>query len=285
MADLRSAPVPPGLVEPFFFGQTALYGCLHPGSRTDRGAVICYPFGHEYITIHRAARQLATQISRAGLPTLRFDYSGTGDSAGDLEQARLDDWVGDIGRAADELRARTGVAQVSLIGIRLGAALALAASEGRQDVESLALWDPVIWGRAYLRELNQDTRRMRRVAHVLASPSRQGAAKRKSAGSGGVDRQPIEVLGFEVSKALASDLRGLELDTIKPGCVDRTLLLETTKAATAPLGAVLRGAGCNVETRTEALPHAWRWSEDITRVQLPHAQVRAIARWVVGETT
>ena len=64
--------------------------------------------------------------------------------------------------------------------------------------------------------------------------------------------------------------------------VERILLLETTSAATAPLGAALRSAGAELETRTEALQHPWRWSEDITRVQLPHAQVRALARWVIG---
>ena len=159
MVDREPAPTPPGIVEPFYFGEaSSLYGCLHPGSRSDRGVIVCYPIGHEYITFHRAARQIATQTSRAGLPTLRFDYSGTGDSAGSLGKARLDDWISDVQQAMDELRARTGVEKLSLIGVRLGAALALLASQDRDDIESLALWDPIIWGRGYLRELTQDTR-------------------------------------------------------------------------------------------------------------------------------
>jgi pimeloyl-ACP methyl ester carboxylesterase len=274
VVDPQRAPLAPGLVEPFYFGDGALYGCLHPGARDDLGAVICQPFGHEYITFHRAARQLATQVSRAGVPTLRFDYSGCGDSAGGLRQARLADWVHDVGSAVEALRARAAVGRVALVGVRLGASLALLAARERDDLASLVLWDPVIRGRTYLRELGRDARRMRRVAHV--TPRDPDAA----ADSG--PEGDLELLGFVLAAPLVADLRGLDLDTITPACAPRTLLLETSPAASAPLGALLRGAGCDVDTRTEALPHAWRWSEDITRVQLPHAQVRTVARWLTG---
>jgi pimeloyl-ACP methyl ester carboxylesterase len=266
---------PPGVVEPFLFGEPALYGCLHPGTDSLRGVVVCQPFGHEYVTFHRAARQLATQLARGGLPTLRFDYSGTGDSAGRLADARLADWTADVGRAIDSLRERAGVERVALVGVRLGATLALLAARDRSDIEALVLWDPVIWGRAYLRELARDTRRMHRVAHVL--PSDPTGDHPGECGEGDLER-----LGFVLPAALVDDLAHLALDTSTPACPGRTLLLETTAAASAPLGAVLRGAGCEVESRTEPLADAWRWSEDVTRVQLPHAQVRAVARWLTG---
>ncbi len=284
MADTQSipsapGPTPPGIVEPFYFGEPPLYGSLHAGKTSDTGIVVCSPVGHEYITFHRAARQIANQVSRGGRPVLRFDYSGTGDSAGDLADARLETWVSDVRRAMDELRRRTAVERLSLVGVRLGASLALLAAAERDDVESIALWDPVISGPAHLKELERDTRRMLRVAHVLPSPPGERRPRR------GTRRgDDFELLGFTFPGALVGDLRGLELDAGKlPDC-DRILLLETTRAATAPLGAVLRGSDSEVETLTEALPHAWRWSEDITRVQLPHAQVRAVARWIAGGT-
>jgi len=255
----------PAAVEPFYFGEPPLYGCLHPGGGARRGVLICYPFGHEYITIHRAARLLATQTGRAGLPILRFDYSGTGDSAGNLEDARIEHWIRDIGLAADQLRARAAVDRLCLVGIRLGASLAYLAASQRNDIDSLALWDPIIWGRSYLRELKRDTRRMLRVAHVERRPQ-----------AGHSDR---EVLGFPLPERLESDLVELELDTARAPQVERILLVESQRAATAPLGANLRAAGRPVETRTEELRHLWRWNEDITKVQLPHAIVRAIAQW------
>ncbi len=268
MAEARPGGALPVAVEPFLFGNPALYGCLHPGSSRQRGVVICYPFAHEYITMHRAARQLATQLSRAGLPTLRFDYLGTGDSSGRLREARLDRWVRDVRLAVDELRQRTGVERVCLIGIRLGAALALRAAVGRDDVEALALWDPVIRGQSYLDEMRRDTRRMLRVAHV-----RRGTRKRGQS----------ELVGFAVAPELEDDLRRLELDAGPFPPARRLLLLETRDGGAAPLGAALRAGGRHVDSHTDAYPDLWRWSEDITRLLLPHSQVRAIARWVKGE--
>ena len=154
----------PEAVEPFYFGEPRLFGCLHPAADTRgagpdaptrTGVVFCHPLGHEYVTLHRAARILASRLARSGLPTLRFDYSGTGDSAGGLEEARLQNWVDDADAAADALRSRTGVERICLVGARLGATLALRAAARRADVESLALWDPVVWGRDYLRQLDR----------------------------------------------------------------------------------------------------------------------------------
>lgn len=268
MAESALGSAPAAAVEPFYFGDPPLFGCLHPGGHPRRGVVFCHPFGHEYITLHRAARLLAAQISRTGLPTLRFDYSGTGDSAGQLGDARLEHWVDEIGRATDVLRARTGVERVSLVGVRLGAALALLAAAERDDVESLALWDPVVWGRTYLRQQERDHRRMLRVAHVTPGPR---------------DKTVIERLGFRLGPGLEDDLRHLELDAVEPPPTARVLLLESLQAASAPLGARLRATGCNVTTRLDAVPHMWRWSEDITRVQLPHSHIRTLAAWIAEE--
>lgn len=262
------AAAPPETVEAFHFGDPELFGCLHHGVDRRHGVVLCHPFGHEYIVLHRAVRILATRIARAAAPVLRFDYSGTGDSAGRLTDARLDRWVADIEAAIEVLRARTGVERVSLVGVRLGADLALEAASRRDDVESLALWDPVIWGRSYLRELRRDHRRMLRIAHVVPGPP---------------DATATERLGFHLAGPLVEDLRRLESDATRPPRVARILLLETRPADAAPLGAALRAAGCDVDSRCDARPDLWRWSEDITRLQLPHSQVRTVARWIAGE--
>ena len=69
--------------------------------------VLCYPWGSEYIHAHRALRQLATRLSMAGFHTLRFDYFGTGDSAGEMEDADLGVWEDDIETAIEELKKDT----------------------------------------------------------------------------------------------------------------------------------------------------------------------------------
>src|SRR5207249_11329319 len=51
----------------------------------------------------RGCRQLAARLARLGLDVLRFDYYGTGDSAGQGEDATLHTCIEDVVRATEEL--------------------------------------------------------------------------------------------------------------------------------------------------------------------------------------
>lgn len=144
-------------MDPFFFGDTRsqLYGVFHKpaGVSKKQGVVLCAPLGQEYMRSHRAMRQLAMMLSRNGYPVLRFDYRGTGDSSGEVEEMSFPDWVEDAGVAIDELKDTASVDTVSVIGLRLGCVTAVQACANRTDVTSLVLWDPVLSGEAYIDEL------------------------------------------------------------------------------------------------------------------------------------
>ena len=59
------------ILEPCYFAaEQRLFGCWHPGHGR-RAAIVCMPIGHEYLRMHRAGRQLAVQLSRAGIHALR----------------------------------------------------------------------------------------------------------------------------------------------------------------------------------------------------------------------
>jgi hypothetical protein len=60
------------------------FGWLHPAPGR-RGVVLCNAWGQEALCAHRSWRLLAMDLAAAGLPTLRFDYPGTGDSLDDPE--------------------------------------------------------------------------------------------------------------------------------------------------------------------------------------------------------
>ena len=62
-----------------------LFGLLQPaqGNATRTGVVLCNPMGQEAVRVHRMYRVLADRLNRAGLHVLRFDWFGSGDSAGD----------------------------------------------------------------------------------------------------------------------------------------------------------------------------------------------------------
>src|ERR1700722_17981292 len=97
------------LAESIYFGPDGarLFGWLHRPrvAKTDTGLVICQPFGYEAICSHRAARSLAEAAAALGMPALRFDYLGTGNSAGTESEAdQIDVWSRDVLTAIAELQ-------------------------------------------------------------------------------------------------------------------------------------------------------------------------------------
>ncbi len=154
-------------MEAFFFGNSKepLYGVYHSpqvAAPLDEGIVICVPFGQEYMRSHRAVRQLAMLLAKQGFHVLRFDYRGTGDSSGEIENVSPTLWLADIATAVEELKEMTGVDKISLVGLRLGALMAANATNSvvhthslnSQTINHLVMWDPLISGKAYLDELH-----------------------------------------------------------------------------------------------------------------------------------
>ena len=130
----------------------------HHSPRRDgrRGAavVLCPPLGSDYICAYRAWRILAERLAAIGFDVLRFDYEGTGDSAGDLaEHGRVAAWLRNIEAVVTEARMLAGSGEIALVGLRIGATLAVQAAVARGGVERLVLWSPFSSGRAYVREL------------------------------------------------------------------------------------------------------------------------------------
>lgn len=141
----------------FFFGRAdrQLFGYHHAAAGTATSAVVlCPSWGPEYQYAHRAFRSLARRLAERGVHVLRFDYSGTGDSWGDTTEADSDVWLEDIALAIDELKAMSSVPRVDLVGLRYGAHLAASAASGRSDIRRVALWDPVLAGGDWARQLD-----------------------------------------------------------------------------------------------------------------------------------
>lgn len=196
-------------VKVHYFGSSPnLLGALHLPQRLrarSAAVLLCNPFGEEAARAHRIYRVLATQLERAGYACLRFDLSGTGDSAGDSEDVSISQWLRDLATAAAALQAASGAPRVALVGLRLGATLAaLASARGLVRPRHLVLWDPVVSGQSYLRELVEQ--------HHVYLREEMGAAgwdpRRLPRSAAGL---PTEVLGAPVPPALAEELAALDL--------------------------------------------------------------------------
>lgn len=202
---------------PIWFGppDRRMFGWMHAPLRSSGAVVMCLPLGDESFPAYRAYRLLAEILESLGLAALRFDYSGTGDSAGRLEDVEdVDTWISDAGEAVGLVRA-AGARTVVLVGLRAGALLARHAA-ARYGVDRLVLWDPCETGSGFLRE-----------QHLLAATGRAPLDLPVTEPAAGV-----EIQGALLSERLASSLRNLSLrDPDAPELSHLLLLVRPDRSA------------------------------------------------------
>lgn len=138
------------MIEPFYFDNNRLYGTFTAAadSSSRKLVVICPPLFDEYRRTYRALYELAIGCSAQGLHVLRFDYYGTGESWGLLEEATIQGWVTDINSAIEEGVALSGADRVILTGVRFGATLA--SQSTNKYISKFIFWDPIPSGQQYL---------------------------------------------------------------------------------------------------------------------------------------
>jgi alpha-beta hydrolase superfamily lysophospholipase len=257
--------------QPIVFGPAGhpLLGFYHPpapGAVRAPAVVLCNPLGYEAMSAHRTLRHLAERLAASGLPALRFDYHGTGDSSGQSrEPARIAAWVGDIRSAVRELRERSGAARVALFGVRFGASLATLAAAGEKDVDALVLWAPVVSGRARVREL--------RAFRMLKDPK----ARRDDGGE--------EIGGYLFSRETLADMSAIELLERTDRGVARVLVLprgETPAPDEADLVAHWKTAGADASVAPVS-GYASMMRDDPFFSVVPFATLDAIVAWLAQD--
>jgi uncharacterized protein len=257
--------------KPFYFGDQSapLYGCYHAPMAPNRGVavVLCYPLGDEAIRVHRAYKQLALRLSRAGFPTLRFDYFGTGDSAGEDSEATLGRWREDIEVAIEEIRTRAETRVVVLVGLRLGASLAMEIASQRQGIRGLVLWEPVVAGGDYLQglaEIHQD-----RLNYFLTKPLLKSR----------LANHAVERLGFVLSSKMQLETNALNLlDVYVPDPGQQVLLVERIpNELSTRFVKLLQAQSLQVTYQCVEDPPVWR--EDVDKALIPSQTFKTILSW------
>ena len=243
-------------MNPLYFGSSeqALFGVYHaPASQParNRGVVLCNPFGDEAIKAHRAFLQLANRLASERFHVMRFDYYATGDSAGESEQGTVEQWLADIGTAADEIKDASGVAKVSFVGLRFGATLALQAATRRRDVDRVTMWDPIVRGAGYVTDL----RRINEVYLRREFGEREIGPERLSPRTGD------EVMGFPLPPVVRSAMMATDLCALDPGNVKRATLVTSTRAS--EYAALVQHLGARgVTVSHEHIPVGINWNSD-----------------------
>jgi alpha-beta hydrolase superfamily lysophospholipase len=248
--------------------ERTLLGWYHAAQRIC-GVVICSPIGDELVRAHRTLRHFAERLSAAGFPVLRFDFHGTGDSAGnEREPERVAAWLADVGFAIDELKSLSGAPQICLAGLRLGATIATLAAAQRGGVDSLILWSPHVSGRQYV----QETTRLHKM-HKMLEP-RSFAVEPVGYDPGGE-----EALGFLLTPSTIAELEKVDLQQLPAKPASKVLVVgaENVQVET-PLLDKLKSLGADVSY--QHMPgHRFLITSPIDAV-VPEHVLEAMTSWI-----
>lgn len=235
----------------------------------DLGVVIVPPHGWEDMCSYRPLRAVAKHLAASGIPALRYDLAATGDSEGHVHESDLvEAWIESIGVAAEELRARTGVRRIVVMGVSMGALLTVAAAARHLDLQGLVLWAGMASGRALVRHLKA-FRQMEECEYAERNGPRP-----KVAG--------LDVAGYLLSEQSVAALNALDL-TALPSLAGLPVLM--LSADDLPIDASLHRslslAGCAV-TQREGRGYAAMMSAP--HDAQPPADVSKVVREWLGET-
>ena len=266
-------------VGPFYFAgaRGQLFGFLHGASGTgtttranvDKIGVVMAPgLGHEYVRNHRALRQLAVRLAKAGIAVLRFDYFGIGDSAGELADGNPELWSDDLTRAMGELRRRTAVEKVAVLGFRHGASLAVRVGLQRGGIDELVLWDPVVSGTKAVEDLRRLQADVEAAKTAKWEPSADGT---------------VEVLGFAWPTVLLDGLGFIDLLAVDRAPADAMMVIETSTdtGMTDDFVQRLRDVKASVEARHHPTPV--EADEDPFAPFVPSEVLTTITAWLKRE--
>ena len=150
----------------------------------------------------RAARAISAALADQGIVTLRFDFTGLGESEGDFAQTTFSSSLDDLVDAADWLRQRVAAPSI-LVGHSLGGAAVLAAAHRIDEVRAVATIGAPSNPQHVEKLLGDDVERI----------EREGSADVTIAGR-----------SFTVRKALLDDLAD-QCSAERIGALDRALLV------------------------------------------------------------
>jgi uncharacterized protein len=215
------------------------------------------PFAEEMMKARSQFTQLALACGAKGVTSRIVDVRGTGDAEGELADATWDDWCNDVSIAYKSLLDE-GFARIHVVGLRLGALLALDAC-ARHQLQPLGIvaWEPQLAGK-------QAMRQFMRIAQVGAKLQAKTAVEPAHADG-------AEVGGYWISKALEASINAATPPSLLPS--RRALLVR--------IAGDLSDADATPSPTWQSVIAAWR----DTGATVDYAAVQSPAFWTTTEIT
>ena len=214
---------------------------------------------------------MALRLARRGFDTFCFDYPSTGDSDGDSSNFSIASSILSLERLVQYAISEMGLDKLSMVGMRLGAAIALEVSEQIVS-ESLFLIDPILDGSVYLKQL-------RNMQHdsLYDNPYEPPFLNNQSSLE--------EVLGYPLAERLVDELMQLA-PNIELAQSRELVLLESENQAGSLLRLSQQHQDQGKQVRYIQSPNEFHWSDwRYNNMQiLPRSLLQKLESYFMGES-
>lgn len=206
------------------------------------GWVLCRSIGQEQRNLRRLEALVARELAASGFPTLRL-RSNPEAGAEARDELVLEPRLAEVEAAIELLRAETGVDSIGLAGALFGGTVAgLVAA--RLHLPLLAMWEPVLQGKRYMRE----SFRLQRLSELVGMTG--GAASAEQSQAELDTRGWTTIRGFRVDKAAYDEAAAIDLAEGVRGFAGDALVAVVSRSGQASRGAQslvdgLRASGAN----------------------------------------
>jgi uncharacterized protein len=222
--------------------------------------------------------RLASALGEAGVPSLRFDFRGHGESEGRQEDLTISGVVNDIRSATEHLGAITNSSQVNLIGASFGGGIcAYYASRYPDRVERLVLFNPL---------LNYKNRFIDEKSYWADDHISEEAGK-ELAHDGFIPHSP----SFKLGRALLNEVFYIQPHLALGQVTAPTLIVHGTRDTFVPVDssrvAVTEIAGVARLVEVEGAQHGFAVHDD-PRYENPQTRewqayvIRTVVEWLTG---
>ena len=163
------------------------------------------PFAEEMNKSRRMFAKLAQQLAEENKLAILFDFSGTGDSSGDLNQSSLDDWCNELIAITQHMSVNHPGLPFHFVALRTGALiLGDALPKMHHQIGSVTLWQPVLKGSLFLKQFF----RLRTAKSMMQGDKESHADLLALLEQHG----EIEIAGYPISKVLSQQISDAALN-------------------------------------------------------------------------
>ena len=237
------------------------------GESGDTAVLMVSAWGFEEMSSRRFYRSVSEKLADYGIPSLRFDYPGTGDALDVPDfSAGLEIWETALVEAASTLRHLSNCSRIVVLGQSLGASLIIKAMPRLTDVDGMVLLAPVLSGKGYLRELAIWART---IDNSLQLPEEMR------------DLSPGAIASLRMPQEIAEQVKKLNLGTVDTSPAKQCLILTPReRPQDTDFVSQLKALGCNVEFGS--FVGYDQMISNVTYAKVPPEPVEKITKWICG---